>query len=193
MNNILNFLEKLGASARSSLSGLGSCTRLFFLTIIYSSDSFKRFNLTILRLCGVYGKGDASKSTINRLVSSAIDDRRINITCNPNIERDYILVNDISRIIENIVENKIIGIFNIATGKSQTISGISKNIVSKLNFKVDITVQNKIADNRVIKQQFDTSFLAQNFKSLEMTSLNDGLADYINNYFTQEVKNNNED
>ena len=47
MNNILNFLEKLGASARSSLSGLGSCTRLFFLTIIYSSDSFKRFNLTI--------------------------------------------------------------------------------------------------------------------------------------------------
>ena len=47
MNNILNFFEKLGASARSSLSGLGSCARLFFLTIIYSSDSFKRFNLTI--------------------------------------------------------------------------------------------------------------------------------------------------
>ena len=47
MNNILNFLEKLGASFRSTLSGLGSGARLFFLTIIYSSDSFKRFNLTI--------------------------------------------------------------------------------------------------------------------------------------------------
>jgi len=47
MNNILNFLEKLGASFRSALSGLGSGARLFFLTVIYSSDSFKRFNLTI--------------------------------------------------------------------------------------------------------------------------------------------------
>ena len=47
MNNILNILEKLGASARSTVSGLGSCARLFLLTMIYSSDSFKRFNLTI--------------------------------------------------------------------------------------------------------------------------------------------------
>ena len=161
--------------------------------ILKKESDIKGFNLTILRLCGVYGKGDAAGSTINRLVASAINDRRINITCNPNIERDYILVNDISRIIENIVDNKIIGIFNIATGKSQTISDISKNIVSKLNFKVDINIQNKIEGNRVLKLQFNTSSLSNKFKDFRMTSIDDGLVHYINNYLTHEMKNNNED
>ena len=98
--------------------------------ILKKESELKGFNLTILRLCGVYGKGDTGKSTINQLVSSAINDREINITSNPDIERDFILVNDISRIIEQIVDNKIIGILNIATGQSQTISFIAKKIVS---------------------------------------------------------------
>ena len=113
------------------------------VTFLKKESDIKRFNLTILRLCGVYGKGDASKSTINRLVSSAIVDRRINITSNPDIERDFILVNDISQIIEKIVDNEIIGTFNVATGQSHTIFSIAKRIISALNFKVDINVQNK--------------------------------------------------
>jgi len=161
--------------------------------ILKKEAGIKGFNLTILRLCGIYGKGDTSKSTINRLVSSAINGRRINITSDPDIERDFILVNDISRIVENIVDNKIIGIFNIATGKSQTIYAIAKKIVSTLNFKVDINIQNKIEGNRVLKLQFNTSSLSNKFKDFKMTSLDDGLVDYINNYLTHEIKNKNED
>jgi UDP-glucose 4-epimerase len=161
--------------------------------ILKKESDIKRFNLTILRLCGVYGKGDASKSTINRLVSSAIVDRRINITSNPDIERDFILVNDISQIIEKIVDNEIIGTFNVATGQSHTIFSIAKRIISALNFKVDINVQNKIVGDRVLKLQFDTSYLTNKFEDFKMTSLDDGLVDYINNYLTHEMKNNNED
>jgi len=161
--------------------------------ILKKEAGIKGFNLTILRLCGVYGKGDTSKSTINRLVSSAIDGRRINITSYPDIERDFILVDDISRIVEKIVDNKIIGIFNIATGKSQTIYAIAKKIVSTLNFKVDINIQNKIEGNRVLKLQFNTSSLSNKFKDFRMTSIDDGLVHYINNYLTYEMKNKNED
>ena len=156
--------------------------------ILKKESELKGFNLTILRLCGVYGKGDTGKSTINQLVSSAINDREINITSNPDIERDFILVNDISRIIEQIVDNKIIGILNIATGQSQTISFIAKKIVSILTFKVDINIKNKIIDDRVLKLQFDISSLSNEFKEFKMTSLDDGLVYYINNYLSYEVK-----
>ena len=161
--------------------------------ILKKTSDDKGFNLTILRLCGVYGKDDALKSTINRLVSSAINERRINITSNPDIERDFISVNDIPRIIERIVSNNIIGVFNLATGQSHTLSNIAKKIVSILNFKVDINIRNKIEDDRVLKLQFDISSLSNELKEFKMTSLDDGLVDYINNYLSHEVKNNNED
>ena len=110
--------------------------------ILKKESELKGFNLTILRLCGVYGKGD----------------------------------------------NKIIGILNIATGQSQTISFIAKKIVSILTFKVDINIKNKIIDDRVLKLQFDISSLSNEFKEFKMTSLDDGLVYYINNYLSYEVK-----
>ena len=44
---MLNFFEKIGGAIRSKITRLGAATRLFFSIISYSSDSFKRFNLTI--------------------------------------------------------------------------------------------------------------------------------------------------
>jgi len=126
-------------------------------------------------------------------VSSAINDGKINITSSPYIERDFILVDDISRIIEMIVDNEITGIFNIATGQSHTISVIAEKIFSILKFKSDINIQNKIVNDRALKLQFDTSALSNNFKDFKMTSLDDGLINYINNYLNYEMINNNED
>lgn len=47
MNNLLNIIAGLGSSFRSKMIRLGAGTRLFFLIIIYSADSFKRIGLTI--------------------------------------------------------------------------------------------------------------------------------------------------
>ena len=44
---MLDFFEKIGGAIRSKITRLGAATRLFFSIISYSSDSFKRFNLTI--------------------------------------------------------------------------------------------------------------------------------------------------
>jgi|TARA_B100000780_G_scaffold5981_1_gene4720 phospholipid/cholesterol/gamma-HCH transport system permease protein len=47
VNKLLNFFEQLGSGFRARLIKLGAGTRLFFLIIIYSADSFKRIHLTI--------------------------------------------------------------------------------------------------------------------------------------------------
>jgi len=47
MKNLLKFFEKIGRSFSSRTLRLGSATRLFFLILIYSADSFKRIHLTI--------------------------------------------------------------------------------------------------------------------------------------------------
>lgn len=154
--------------------------------ILNKESGIKGFNLTILRLCGVYGKGDASKSAINRLVSCAINDGEISITSSPRIERDFISVNDVSRIIEKIITNKITGIFNVATGQSHAIASIAEKIVSILKLEIDINMQIKIVNDRVLRLQFDTSKLTKNFKDIKMTSLDDGLIDYISNKIKME-------
>lgn len=47
MNNLLNFFERLGYAFRGRMIRLGAGTRLFFLILIYSVDSFKRIHLII--------------------------------------------------------------------------------------------------------------------------------------------------
>ena len=46
-NILLKFFEKIGHSFSSRTLRLGAATRLFFLILVYSADSFKRIHLTI--------------------------------------------------------------------------------------------------------------------------------------------------
>ena len=45
MKSLINFFEKIGYSVTSRIKRLGTATRLFFLILISSGESFKRFHL----------------------------------------------------------------------------------------------------------------------------------------------------
>ena len=47
MNPIFKILSSLGSQVTSRIWRLGSATRLFLLTLIYSGESFRRIHLTI--------------------------------------------------------------------------------------------------------------------------------------------------
>jgi len=47
MKSLINFFEKVGLSVTSRIHRLGTATRLFFLILLASGDSFKRFQLTM--------------------------------------------------------------------------------------------------------------------------------------------------
>ena len=47
MKSLINFFDKVGYSITSRINRLGTAARLFFLILISSGESFKRFNLTM--------------------------------------------------------------------------------------------------------------------------------------------------
>ena len=47
MKSLINFFEKIGYSITSRINRLGTAARLFFLILISSGESFKRFHLTM--------------------------------------------------------------------------------------------------------------------------------------------------
>ena len=47
MKSLINFFEKIGYSVTSRIQRLGTAARLFFLILISSGESFKRFHLTM--------------------------------------------------------------------------------------------------------------------------------------------------
>jgi nucleoside-diphosphate-sugar epimerase len=159
-----------------------SKSKLISEDILKKESKLKGFDLAILRLSGSYGQGDSKGSTLHRLVASAISEGSIYLFCNPNIERDYITANDVARITEQIIRNNTAGVFNVATGDSYSIFTISENIFSILGLKSNIKIQMGPYEERPFKVKFDTQYLLNNLTNFKMTSLEDGLKSYIDNF-----------
>jgi len=148
--------------------------------LLQKESELRGFKLTIFRLSGIYGNGDQGKSTINKMVYSAIKERQIVLTGDPLVERDFIWVNDVAILSDEIIKNSIVGIFNIATGRSITIWNIAKLIAKSVGPKVEILQQlNKKDDNRAFRLHFDITKLKVVFSTIEMTPLEDGLSQYL--------------
>ena len=160
-----------------------SKAKLISEDILKKESNLKGFNLVILRLSGSYGQGDSKGSTLHRLVSSAISSGIISLTCNPNIERDFISSNDVARITKQAISNNIAGVFNVATGNSHSILTISESIFSLLGLKRNIKIHMGPYEQLAFKIKFDTQYLLNNFNNFKMTTLDDGLKTYINNFF----------
>jgi UDP-glucose 4-epimerase len=102
------------------------------------------------------------------------------LTGDPLVERDFIWVNDVAFLSEEIIKKNIVGIFNIATGRSITILNIARLVAKSVGPKVEILRQsNKKDDNRAFRLHFDITKLKVVFTTTEMTSLEDGLSQYL--------------
>jgi nucleoside-diphosphate-sugar epimerase len=159
-----------------------SKSKLISEGILKKESKLKGFDLIILRLSGSYGQGDSKGSTVHRLVSSAINNGIISLTCDPNIERDYISSSDVSRIIERLINTNKSDIFNVATGNSHRIFTISEKIFSILGLKANIKIQAGPYEELTYRIKFDTKYSLMKMDNFKMTSLEDGLKRYIDNF-----------
>ena len=126
-------------------------------------DKLQSNDLTILRLVGVYGAYETSKSTITALINSVINNNKVII--DNNVYRDYVSVDYVVKITEEIINKKIKGLYNVASGNSFTLEDISISIFNFTHIKPNIVVKQKNLKN--IRQQqliFDVSLLLLNFK-----------------------------
>lgn len=77
--------------------------------------------LTILRLSGVYGRGKKLFNPINIWMESAIEKGQIDLFGDGSEQRDYIWLEDVYPLFCRMIDKKVGGIFNIATGQSYTL------------------------------------------------------------------------
>tara|TARA_B100001113_G_scaffold353851_1_gene360591 strand:+ start:4991 stop:5914 length:924 start_codon:yes stop_codon:yes gene_type:complete len=133
--------------------------------------------IACLRFSNVYGpKSHRKESVIANFFKRIKNEQEIIIFGDGLQERDYIYVDDISKVILNCISKEITGVFQIATGKSTNINYIiscMKDIVgSDFNSKIKY---HKKREGEVDKTKFDIS-KAKEFLNFESeVDINRGL------------------
>ena len=136
--------------------------------------------LSIFRLTGIYGPNDQGKSLVGLFTRRLFDKKGITLFSGGNSLRDYVHVDDLAEIIYRAIEQKIFGVFNVATGNSSSIKEIAE-VTQKLICPSEnqLTMSDKI--DRSYDLHFDISKLQGAFSDIKFRSIEQGIADYINN------------
>jgi nucleoside-diphosphate-sugar epimerase len=139
--------------------------------------------LTVFRLPGIYGPGGHGKSTINDMVRSAQIDKNMVIYGNGRQKRDYVYVDDIFRIVDQAIHNKICATLNVATGKSYSITDISQMIVSTMGGTCSVEYKDPVqsAGKRAGDMIYDTNLLRRTLPEMVFTDLYEGIELTIRN------------
>lgn len=133
--------------------------------------------LLILRMAGVYGKGDEGKSTLNKLIQSA-SNGKITIIGDGQDKRCFLYVEDICKIIEEGINKKVNSILNIGTKQSLSIMEIAETI--KKYFPNSIIEQKADSGtNRVKDIILDTSLFKQTFSEIHLKEIREGIEEYL--------------
>lgn len=137
--------------------------------------------LTIFRLTGVYGPGDEGKSTIYALVQSARTRGKITIFGDGSNQRDFIYVDDLSKVIMEAIRQKSQETVNIAVGKSLAIKDIAALIAA--GFKGRCTLEFKPSpspsEERIKDMVYDVRRLNSVFPNISFTDLEKGISLYL--------------
>ncbi|OUX36474.1 MAG: hypothetical protein CBE33_05640 [Candidatus Pelagibacter sp. TMED273] len=141
---------------------------------IMFKNVFKR-NLTILRPTLIYGYGDTHNSYgPNRFFRQMLDKNEINIFGEGSDVRDHLYINDLCRIIYEIIKNKIYGTLNLATGNSISYSDLA--LIYKNMFK-EIKINKIPVNNQKTVRYFNVKSFLDSI-NYSVNSLEDNLAEY---------------
>lgn len=142
--------------------------------------SFENVTLTILRPSGIYGRHDYKNSTVAKIVSSIIKEKKAHINGDGSIKRDYICVDDIINVLDSVIESRVGGIYNMVSGHSISIKDLMEKIFSILGMQSDITyTQNPTGVKRAGDLYFDNRAARENIPKYNPVLLDDGLKKYI--------------
>lgn len=111
-------------------------------------------NYSILRLFNVYGPNQPMSFFIPDIIEKIKKKHTIKID---KSIRDFIHVSTVSRVINFIIDKEIVGIFNVGSGRGQSLKSIINRIGYKLKIKPKLKVLNKkskiISDLNLLKSE----------------------------------------
>ena len=116
----------------------------------------------ILRLSGIYGKGDRGTSTIAKMITSAVSVGEINVYNGGKIRRDFVYIRDLCVLLKQIISFDSSVLLNVATGQSYTILSMAQKISALLGANIKF-YDPQVSQVRAGNIYFDISKLKQNF------------------------------
>ena len=131
----------------------------------------------ILRLTGLYGINDKQLSLIGKMFRSAYRDKTVSVTGSSQTKRDYVDVEDLSRIVYELLKNNCEGIYNVASGKSYNLLHIAKKIDSLFPAS-SIVEQYTEETNRATELSFNINKLKKDLPQFKFNSLDNSLQKY---------------
>lgn len=135
------------------------------------------FPVTILRIPGVFGKSLSDTSVVGKMVTSALAGGRIVISGKGDSLRDYVCLDDLSKIILLMISKKYQGVINVVKGESRSILDIAKCVGQELNIKIEIVSTEK--DERSFDLVFDNAKIKEILPDFRFTEMTRTIADYI--------------
>ncbi|OUU62649.1 MAG: hypothetical protein CBC22_03930 [Alphaproteobacteria bacterium TMED62] len=143
-------------------------------------------SFSILRPTAVFGPGATHYSYgPNKFIKAINAGEKISLFGKGEEGRDYIFIYDLVKIIADIIEKKILGIFTLASGKVYTFHQVAKLIcnIQKISFsRIEFIKRNKIKTYSKYRS-FDISKLKKNISSLDFTDLKKAIEWSIKNNF----------
>lgn len=133
--------------------------------------------LAILRLPGVYGPADRGQSLIGNVLRRTLTERQISISSDGELLRDYLFMDDLHRIVDELLAEPRDVLLNVATGHSRSLRDIISLIHDALQRPCSITFQGGV-NGGASHLVFDTRRLRAHFPDLHFTDLAEGIARY---------------
>lgn len=135
--------------------------------------------LTVLRLPGIYGRGDGGGSVVGRFIRQINAGEPVYIRGGGNVQRDYVAIDDVCRTIAHFVCHPAAGRFNLAKGRSQSIAATVEQIGAVLGKAPNIVAQGPDL-NAAGDLVFDVGRLREaGVEPARFADLNEGVARYL--------------
>ena len=136
---------------------------------------------TILRLQGVFGTNDETKSTMYHLVFNALEKRKITLVNKGELKREFLDVENILLVIHDIIQKDKKGTFNLSFNPALKIKDYAKLIQDNLSEKV--VIENKsIQENRDYHVNVCEDECLKEFSQLNFYTIEDSIKKYIHSF-----------
>lgn len=134
-------------------------------------------SVTVLRIPGVYGAAPNDRSVIGKLVSSIRNERSVRINGSGRSLRDYVFIEDLCKLLGELIPMEHRGVVNVATGQSYSILELAQMAGEALQQEYEIV--HAPADlPREFDLAFDNSLLRSLLPDFNFTEIKDGLRSY---------------
>lgn len=116
--------------------------------------------LTTTRCCNVYGPYDTSPRVVSNTIKSCLKEQSPIIYKNNNTKREYIYIDDAADALVHIVQNKLLGNFNVSTGETKTQEDVVNEILTHFPLLKPIYEEPKeYSKHEIGNQEIDSSKL----------------------------------